>query len=308
MASWEKAIIDCDLGEWVRREYGNLLCVGKSGEEAEALLVDYFSSHPNDELTIGRFWMILALCEWKLGRLTPNADENARQWANYPWNSISKTALDSLVRTLDTPMPSRKKVRIPSYISHCPWPVGTLLAYRIISSDHPHVTNSVFYGKYVLLRVIQIKKIPVSKLAPDDAWGERMLVGLYNWIGDSIPSPKIVDNLQFTAVSEQNPMLPISAFRNTPMIQNAADTTQLHQLLVRTTQPRIETCCDLDWKCVKGIKTTDVFTRLGCDPSFEQKVLPFFQTGISDYAMCHSIPFDAVLVNRFTQLAEKTNI
>ena len=103
-------------------------------------------------------------------------------------------------------------------------------------------------------------------------------------------------------------MLPISAFRNPPMIQNTVDTTQLHQLLAQTTQPRIETCCDLDWKCVKGIKTTDVFTSLGFDPSFEQKVLPFFQTGIGEYAMCHSIPFDAVLVNRFSQLAEESNL
>lgn len=303
---WKKEIIDSVLADRVRHEYRNLLSVGKTGEEAEKILVDHFSCQLiDDELSMGKIWMILALYEWEFGRLTQNADQKARQWAVYPWDNVSRTALDNLLNTLDIPMPSQKKVRLPSYISHCPWPVGALLAYRIISSKHPHVTNSMFYGKYVLLRIIEIKKNPVTRLAPDDAWDERMLVGLYNWIGDTIPDPDIVDNLQFTAVSVQEPMLQTVPHQNTPMMQSAANIPMLHQVLQKITQPRIETCCDLDWKCVKGIKQEDVFTYLGCDPSFVHKESPFFQTGLTDYAMCHSLPFDAVLVNRFTQLAKE---
>ena len=306
MTVWKKEIIDGDLEERIQNEYKKLLSVGKSGEEAEKLLADYFHSiFSGDELIMGRFWMTLALYEWKFGRLTGNADRNARQWASYPWCNISKKALENLLNTLDAPMPQKKKFRLPSYISHCPWPIGSLLAYRIISSEQPHVTKSAFYGKYVLLRIIQINKIPVTRLAPNDAWNERMLVGLYNWIGDSIPDPKIADSLQFTAVSIQNPMLPVTAFGNIPVIKSDVETSQIQQLLKQTTQPRIETCCDLDWKCVKGIKTADVFTYLGCDPAFTGKGSDFFRTNASDYAMCHSLPFDAVLVNRFTQLEEE---
>jgi len=306
VTAWRKEIIDGDIEERIHREYRNLLSVGKSSEEAEELLEDYFHSQlSGDELIMGRFWMTLALYEWKFGRLTENADRNARQWASYPWSNISKKALENLLNTLNAPMPQKKKVRLPSYISHCPWPVGSLLAYRIISSEHPHVTKSAFYGKYVLLRIIQINKIPVTGLAPNDAWNERMLVGLYNWIGDSIPNSKIADSLQFTPISIQKPMLPATAFGNIPMIKSNAETSQIQQLLVQTTQPRIETCCDLDWKCIKGIKTADVFTYLGCDPVFTGKDSDFFRTNVSDYAMCHSLPFDAVLVNRFTQLEEE---
>lgn len=307
MAIWKKEIINADLGEKIRSEYRKLLSVGKSDEEAENLIVDYFRGQLlDDKLTMGRFWMALALYEWEFGRLTENADRNARQWACFPWDNISKTALETLVNTLDAPLPPKKKVRIPSYVSHCPWPVGSLLAYRIISAKHPYVTESPFYEKYVLLRIIQIKKIPVTRLAPNDAWNERMLVGLYHWIGDSIPDPKIIDDLQFTAISVQEPSLPVSAFCNTPTIQKVAQTPQFQQILALTTQPRIETCCDLDWSCVRGIKSKDVFTYLGCDPSFAQEVSPFFKTGITDYAMSHSIPFDAVLVNRFSQLAKES--
>jgi hypothetical protein len=100
-------------------------------------------------------------------------------------------------------------------------------------------------------------------------------------------------------------MLPTSVYQRISSIQGTAGTTQLQQLLERTTQLRIETCCDLDWKCIKGIDPADVFTYLGCNPTFVQQE-SFFQTSIGDYAMCHSIPFDAVLVNRFNQLAEES--
>lgn len=303
MPTWKKEIINSEIGERILCEYRKLLSVGKRDEEAEKLLVDYFDSQLDNNLMIGRFWMALALYEWEHGRLTQNAASNARKWATHPWDGISKTALETLLHTLNMPMPPKKKIRLPSYVSHCPWPAGSLLAYRIISSDHPHVTNSPYYGKYVLLRIIQIKKHPVTQLAPNDAWDERMLVGLYNWIGDSIPDPRIADHLQFTAISVEKPMLPTSVYRRAPSIQNSVGSTQLRKLLERTTQPRIETCCDLDWKCTKGTKTEDVFTYLACNPIFAQEVDPFFQTGICDYAMCHSRPFDAILVNRFNQLA-----
>ena len=132
-----------------------------------------------------------------------------------------------------------------------------------------------------------------------------MLVGLYNWIGDSIPDPRIADHLQFTPVSVEKPMLSTSVYQRTPSIQSAVELTRLRQLLEQTTQPRVETCCDLDWKCAKGIKTEDVFTYLGCNTDFSQGINNFFQTNICDYAMSHSRPFDAVLVNRFTQLREE---
>ena len=306
MPKWETEIFRGDLGESVKREYRKLLSVKIDSEEAENLLLKHFAPYYSvNEAAEGRFWMALGLCQWQAGRLTETAKTNAKKWAVLPSDDISPSARQSLLDTLDTPMPPPKKVRPPSYVSRCPWPVGSLLAYRIISSDHPHVTQSPFYGKYVLLRIVKIKKDPISRLAPDAGWDERMLVGLYNWLGDSIPQPDIVQTLDFTAVSVRAPSLSVSAFQRVQTSQLSDEMKdQLQQIIAATTMQRIETCCDLDWHCSKGIDRNEVFTYLACDSSYEREISPFFKTKITDYAMCHSTPFDAVLVNRLYQLIE----
>lgn len=306
MAKWEAEIFCGDIEEKVKNEYMKLLSVNINGEEAEHLLVKHFESHLGENaFAEARFWMALGLCEWQSGQLTQTAKKNAQKWAVLPGNDISSSARQSLVDTLDTPMPPPKRVRPPAYVSRCPWPVGSLLAYRIISSNHPHVTQSPFYGKYVLLRIIKIKRIPITKLAPYAGWDERMLVGLYNWLGDSIPQPDIVHNLAFTAISVQAPSIKASAYKEYQLTQQSAEIdNQMQQLIAATTTQRIETCCDLDWNCLKRVKQNDVFTYLTCDSSYEREILPFFKTNITDYSMCNSIPFDAVLVNRFYQLTE----
>ena len=255
MAKWETEFFRGNIGETVKCEYRKLLSVNKTGEEAEALLTNYFKCLiDTDALSAGLFWMAIGLREWQFGRLTQNAKELARKWALHPWDNISILALESLLTTLDMPMPPAKKIRPPSYISRCPWPVGSLLAYRIISSEHPHVTQSPFYGKYVLLRIIKIKRNPITHLAPEAGWNERMLVGLYDWISDSIPDPEITNNLQFTAISVQEPKLHMSAF------QSIQTDERCQHIIEGLTSKRIETCCDLDWKCIKGISAKDVFT------------------------------------------------
>lgn len=309
MAKWETEIFRGDIEESVKNEYRKLLSVNINGEEAEDLLVKHFESHYRENaFAEARFWMALGLCEWQLGRLTQTAKKNAQKWAVLAGNDLSPAARQALVDTLDTPMPPPKVVRPPAYVSRCPWPVGSLLAYRIISSNHPHVTQSPFYGKYVLLRIIKIKRIPITKLAPCAGWDERMLVGLYNWIGDSIPRPGIIQNLEYTAISVQEPSIKESAFQGLQSLHLSAETdNQMQQLIAATTTQRIETCCDLDWRCLKRVNRNDVFTYLSCDSSFEREVLPFFKTNVTDYLMCNSIPFDAVLVNRFYQITEQTD-
>ena len=307
MAKWETEIFRGEIGERVKSEYRKLLSVNKSGEEAEQLLVDHFESHMLfDNFTKAHFWMALSLCEWQFGRLTQTAKKSAQTWASLSCGDVSSAARQSLMVTLDMPMPPQKIVRLPAYVSHCPWPVGSLLAYRIISSDHPHVTQSPFHGKYVLLRVVEIKKNPITDIAPNDGWDERMLVGLYDWIGDAIPDPGIVRHLRFTAISVEAPVLQVSDFKNQKMPLLSAEAHEsLQKIIHNTTHTRIETCCDLDWKCLRGINSNDVFTYLACDPSYRDNIPPLFKTDITDYSMCHSIPFDAVLVNRFYQLMKK---
>ena len=103
--------------------------------------------------------------------------------------------LEDLQRTIQLPMPPIKKIK-KATVHHCPWKVGSLLAYRIIANkeqlcDHP------CYGKYVLLRILDVAKHPLSHVFDTGYYNETMLVGLYNWIGNTIPDPSIVRELSF---------------------------------------------------------------------------------------------------------------
>lgn len=310
MATWKTEIYRGEIAQTVKSEYRKLLSVNKTDCEAEKIVIKHcMSKIAADSEQEGSMWMALALREWELGRLSQQTQEKARHWASYPYSNIDIDALESLIITLESPMPQKKKIRLPSYISRCPWKVGSLLAYRIISSTHPHVTQSPFYKKYVLLRIIMIKRDPVTWLAPEAGCNESMLVGLYDWIGDAIPCPEIVENLQFTAVTVDQPSLSSDVFQ---LLQKDLETKvpsrSVQQFMLSATKPRIETCCSLDWRCAKGIKRDDVFTYLGCDPSFESRIDPFFKTNITEYAISHSVPFDSMLINRFQQLNEEQEI
>jgi len=300
----ETEFVQDDLLQRIKHEYKTLLSAKVSDIDAERLIIAHFSDLTlRDGISECHIWLALAQCEWELGRLSPFVKEKA--YASIKSNStmFSSNSSNQLLAALDAPMPPKKKIRSPSYISHCPWPVGSLLAYRIISSTHPNVTQSPFYEHYVLLRIVQIKRHPISRIVPDAAWNESMLVGLYDWIGKAIPDPSIANNLSFTAISINEPILEPSALDSVPIDVNSDDAKNLKQQFIHTlTKQRIETCCDLSWKCVKRIRRDDVFTYLACDPTFQTNFSSFFKTNITDYSMCHSVPFDAVLVNRFSQL------
>lgn len=139
----------------------------------------------------------------------------------------------------------------------------------------------------------------MTHLAPEAGWSESMLVGLYDWIGDSIPDPSVADSLEYTEVRKAPPMLSGNVFDrvSTTFFPNGDE--NLDQARTRLTFGRTETCCCLDWRCPKEIPRKEVFTYLGCDPSFEEHFPPFFETRITDYCFSHSIPFDYMLYKRF---------
>ena len=193
-------------------------------------------------------------------------------------------------------MTNGKSIRIHH---KCPWKAGSLLAYRIISSDSPYVTSSPFYGKYVLLRVIKILR-ERENAENDDLFREAMLVGLYNWWGDTIPDARIVKNLEFTPIRvDTKPLL------NKTVIQAIDNAVALNDAISRLSSPCVRTCCRLDWKCLNGIKTEDIFHLVDCDDQFVPG--DFFKTDLPDYSFSHSIPFDARLVTRLSQLYPKVD-
>lgn len=302
MHTWTKEVFNGCRERELKTEYRKLIAIGKNDADAEQLIIEHFFNHTEQQdVKDGNLWVALAMCQWELGRLSVNVKEKASIWLASTELGFSPQTVSELQSLLNSAMPKRKSVRLPSYMSHCPWPVGSLLAYRIISSTSPRVMQSPFYKKYVLLRIITIKRHPISALAPDDAWGESMLVGLYNWIGDSIPAADIIKQLAFTEITISDPLIPSIALDLLCSIDQVKH-TDLSSLVQAHTKKRVETCCSLDWKCVKGINSKEVFTYLGHDSAFQNAISPFFEAGVTAYSMTHSIHFDAMLVNRFTQL------
>ena len=175
-----------------------------------------------------------------------------------------------------------------------PWPVGTLLAYRIMSSDSDFVQNSVLWNKYVLLRVVKVDPFFVSD-------SKFMAVCLYDWTGDSLPNPEIVNELSFTYFSLEKPLLAGRGLDFLTRQLSKADvcSDKKDELLTNVPKPRRCTFVLLDWRCCKGIDKNAVFTSLGCDPAFADNTPAIFYENAGGITLTHSIPFDVMLVRRF---------
>ena len=133
-----------------------------------------------------------------------------------------------------------------------------------------------------------------------------MLVGLYNWIGDSIPDSETIQKLQFTAAAVKPPIISPATMQNIAS-QTKNDVEQRVAALLSkvVTSTRIETCCGLDWRCGRWIARDSVFTYLGCDESFQHSLSPYFDVSVTAYSLAHNISFDGMLVRRFIQLEEE---
>lgn len=311
MGSWGPSIFSDDLALDVRREYNTLLSVGKSNDDVEELLINYYSSilycnDPDEDV----FWFSLALCEWKKGRLSSfvkqkalDALENGRNLER--WRTLEskenykkrKKELSKLRDTILSPMPPMKKIRKPT-VHHCPWKVGSLLAYRIVANEQLLLRKHPCYMKYVLLRVVSINQRPISSHFDTGYYDESMLVGLYNWIGDEIPDPEIVSSLEYIPISENSVLLPKVPIDTslldelTPESKNIVNNA-LNSFLKR----KEEKCIWLNWRSSKAVKGD--ITLLDWDESFLDNIPAFFGSSPDSYTFTSFLSFDISLSKRF---------
>jgi len=310
MGAWGTSIFSDDLALDIRREYSILLSVGKSNEDAEKMLINYYSSilnrsDPDEDV----FWFALALCEWKKGRLSLTVKEKALNALEnghdlYRWRIAGneknykkrKKVLKELKDIILSPMPPLKKIKKP-IVHHCPWKVGSLLAYRIVSHKD-YLRGHPCNMKYVLLRVVRIDKHPISKLFDTGYYNETMMVGLYNWIGSEIPDPEIVLDLEYIPVEENTPS----------KSENPVDYSMLNSLpehsqkVVKTAirshfEKKTEKCVWLDWHSTKN-EQGDI-TFLNCDDNFPNDIPDFFKPIPTSNTYTHFRPFDISLSTRF---------
>lgn len=177
-----------------------------------------------------------------------------------------------------------------------PWPVGTLLAYRIMSSESETVRNSSLWNKYVLLRVVKVEPFFGTKR-------KSMAVCLYDWTGDTLPDPEIAKELSFTYIAKGKPQLDGLAL---DFLLRKLDDCKLRsekrdELVNNLSKASYTTFVLMDWNCCKGIDRHAVFTPLGCDPTFMNHVPLIYEENAGGITLTHSIPFDIQLVRRFCE-------
>ncbi len=155
-----RGIFQTDDGADIRATYREAILSGMSEDEAEQLTVS--------DLPTENVWVILALVEWEIGRLSEKAKQNALERLevllekNGDSNSSKAERLNLVRETLLSPMPEKKKLRTPWYVYKSPWEAGNVVQYKMTSTadgaDHP------LLGCYVLLQVLGTENPPPGKL------------------------------------------------------------------------------------------------------------------------------------------------
>ncbi len=307
MGAWGPGIYSDDLALDIKREYNVLLSIGEDASLIENKLISYYSDILGSEDPDGEvFWFALALCEWEKGRLSSYVKDKAiaslesgRDLARWdvPGNRDAylkrKKALDVLRQTIISPMPDIKTIKKPT-LRHCPWQVGSLLAYRIVSNVN--LIGNPCYNKYVLLRIVRIDKHPLSKLFDTGYYNETMKVGLYNWMGSTIPDSNIVESLPFIPISSFSLSLPIDKM-NLGTIVTLPDGSKITEQIKEANKIQDIVCVQLDWRSKKN-EIGDI-TFLNCDNSYQDEIPVFFRNAINNCPMSHFIPFDATLYKIF---------
>jgi hypothetical protein len=211
MGAWGTAIFSDDFAGDIRGDYTGKLAIGKTNAEAmEEIMKEHYTEVKGTE-DEPVFWFALAYVQWQKGRLEGHVKEMAIKFIDggedlERWNFAGNEknykkrvkVLQDLKKTLLSPMPPEKKVRIPPWIWTCPWEVGDLLAYKITSSTVKRKDyDSVYAGKFILLRLLKVMPHIAQGIKTD-----RAFVGLYGWIGDEVPNASIADKLEYILIDE----------------------------------------------------------------------------------------------------------
>ncbi len=321
MSSVGSCIFSDTISINIRKEYGVLLSVGKENSEAEKMLMDLYSgilncNDPDEDV----FWFALAYVEWKKGRLSDLVKSKALTAADdgldlQRWRERGEKAykerkknIDMLREMILSPMPPIKKIRKPT-VHHCPWREGSLLAYKIINNEK--YIDSPCFNKYVLLRVLKIRKEPISTIFDTGYYNEGMIVGLYNWIGSEIPDPEIVRGLRYIPFAE----FALFGDLDFDIIINSVDKyiyngvseegkNRVIEGLRASSKKRKYWGEDLDWRVGRKYDNKDPFTYLRCDDDYEKDIPEEIKESIRsvyNVMLSHFTSFDIGLVILFEQ-------
>ncbi len=184
MGAWGIGIFQDDTACDIRDDYKDYLGDGLSGPEATARILSEYKSSFADPDESGVAWLALAAVQWRHGRLDETTLDQAlrvidsgsdlARWADSRDHAKRRAVLERLRAEITSPQPAQKKVRKQVRAS-CDWPVGAVIAYRLIS------------GNLAIFRVIGFHA---------DKGGTFPICELLDWTGTEAPSQETLRSVK----------------------------------------------------------------------------------------------------------------
>ena len=210
MGAWGTGLYQDDTTCDIKDDYITYLKVGMTNEEATRRIVeenDWCFEYEDEGALL---WFALADTQWKYGRLLDEVKEKAiecidsgidlERWREEDEKLCEKRkkVLEALKERLNSEQPPEKKVsKIKFYRAY--WEVGDILLYQILNEK---LKNHKWYGKYILLKVVETKRSNIGSLPIDIYYNEEDVLGLYNWIGNQKPGLQLLKKLKRIPFSE----------------------------------------------------------------------------------------------------------
>ena len=114
MEKWKRDILKNNIAEDVVADYRELLSVGKQDEEAEDIIVCFYTQNASfckDEKE--NFWIALALIQWEWGRLSTKVKETAIAYLDQADKKYPQEKANLLKQCLHSAMPPKKRISRP---------------------------------------------------------------------------------------------------------------------------------------------------------------------------------------------------
>lgn len=226
MGTWGTGLYQDDVTCDIKEEYLNRLKVGYTNIDATSDLIDCYMDSIEDEEEGPLFWFALADVQWRYGRLLPEVKKVALEYLkegrdlerwkdNEKQYEKRKFILQELEKKLNSPMPTEKKLK-KLFINKPIWEIGDVLIYQIHNGEltrNEMVKESKWYNKFVALRVIGITKYNKGSL-PREYSDEFCVVGIYNWVGDSVPDIEKINKFELIEINKKPIMRILPSSKN----------------------------------------------------------------------------------------------
>ena len=228
MGTWSPRIFDNDGADDIISEYKILLGYGIPPLETYKKIKDYFYPDYQGGCDEDVYWLAIALYQWQNGILLDEVKEDAikcledgsylEQWDECGEKVFQKRKemLEQFhYKLLNEMNPVKKRFpKCPSYYRRkTNWKVGDLIAFKtdapilewgdnVKSEIKRNLLESQKYitNQYLLFRVVEISKTPVSIICPELDYSSCAVVMLYDWVNDTFPTDEDIDNMEYKPI------------------------------------------------------------------------------------------------------------